>query len=134
MVPLPLMLNDILTMKSFRTMPAPGVFDDANVTAKKCWQKAQRLADEFWHLWRQYCLTTLQHGKMWLRSQQNVAVDDIIILRDEAICRCDWLSARVKAVYPSAADLVRSCKVTIANAKQQDGPPTTSDFVPQVTR
>lgn len=119
--PLPLTPNHILTMKSAGILPPPGVFERADLSARKMWRKAQFLADEFWRLWRRDFLATLQSRKKWQRRQPNLLVGDVVILRDEAVCRAEWRLARVEEVYPAADGLVRSCKVSVADPAKDYG-------------
>ncbi|XP_070180041.1 uncharacterized protein [Littorina saxatilis] len=109
--PLPLTPNHILTMKAVGVLPIPGIFDGADVEARKKWRRVQRLADEFWRLWRLDFLASLRRRRKWLLPQRNVAVGDVVVLRDEAVCRADWPLGLVTEVRPSDDGLVRTCKL-----------------------
>ncbi|XP_070211590.1 uncharacterized protein [Littorina saxatilis] len=50
--PRPLTPNHVLTMKSGAILPPPGVFEDPDLYARKRWRCVQRMADEFWLLWK----------------------------------------------------------------------------------
>ena len=119
--PLPLTPNHILTMKSAGILPPPGVFERADLVARKCWRRAQFLADEFWRLWRKDFLATLQTRKKWKQRQPNLAIGDVVIMRDEGVCRSDWRLARVEDVYPGEDGLVRRCKVSVADPSPDYG-------------
>jgi hypothetical protein len=97
------------------------VFERTDLHAKKCWRKAQFLADEFWRLWRRDYLATLQTRRKWQRRQPNLTVGDVVIMRDEGVCRADWRLARVEEVYPAADGLIRNCKVSVADPSKDYG-------------
>ncbi|KAL8601152.1 hypothetical protein ACOMHN_002959 [Nucella lapillus] len=95
-------------------LPPPGVFDEADLYARKQWRKVQHLSNEFWRLWRKDFLMTLHVRRKWQKRQPNVEVGDIVILRDDGVFRADWRLARGIEVYPGQDGLVRSCKVRVA--------------------
>jgi len=113
--PRPITPNHILTMKSGSTLPPPGVFEDADLYSKKRWRCVQRLADEFWLLWRRQYITLLQTRRVWQRPQTNVQVGDIVVLHDQTLHRSEWRMARVIEAKPSADGLVRRVKVFLGS-------------------
>eukprot|EP00745_Piridium_sociabile_P015413 TRINITY_DN22861_c0_g1_i2.p1 TRINITY_DN22861_c0_g1~~TRINITY_DN22861_c0_g1_i2.p1 ORF type:complete len:272 (-),score=34.88 TRINITY_DN22861_c0_g1_i2:709-1524(-) len=119
--PLPLTPNHILTAKSSGILPPPGVFEGADMVARKAWRRVQFLADEFWRRWRKDFLATLQTRRKWRRRQQNLTKGDVVIVRDQGSCRSDWRLARVEEAYPGDDGLVRKCKVSIADPSQGYG-------------
>ena len=119
--PLPLTPNHILTGKSAGILPPPGVFEGADLVAKKCWRKVQFLADEFWRRWRKDFLATLQVRRKWRRRQPNLAAGDVVIMREEGVCRGDWRLARVEEAYVAEDGLVRKCKVSVADPSPSYG-------------
>ncbi|XP_070180485.1 uncharacterized protein [Littorina saxatilis] len=52
-----------------------------------------------------------QRRRKWLLPQRNLAVGDVVVLRDEAVCRADWPLGLVTEVRPSDDGLVRTCKL-----------------------
>lgn len=126
--PLPLTPNHILTMKSQGILPPPGVFSEADMYCKRQWRKAQFLADEFWRRWRNDYLATLQYRRKWCKRQPNVAVNDVVLLRDENVCRAYWRMGRVKEVFPSKDGLVRSCTVVVPSPGQKYGSKSAKDI------
>ena len=119
--PLPLTPNHILTTKSSGVLPPPGVFEAADLVARKAWRRVQFLADEFWNRWRKDFLATLQTRRKWRRRQQNLVKGDVVILRDEGLCRSDWRLALVEKTYPGDDGLVRRCQVSTAEPGQSYG-------------
>ena len=125
--PLPLTPNRILTMKSASILPPPGAFEDADMYVQKRWRSVQRLADEFWQLWRREYLATLQARRVWQKRRDNVAVGDIVLLRDDQAFRSEWKMARVVDAFQSDDGLVRSAKLKMASSsRDSSGKPTSS--------
>jgi hypothetical protein len=112
--PRPLTPNHILTMKSGPILPPPGVFTDAALYVRQRWRRVQRLADEFWRLWRREYLALLQSRRVWQHPQTNVAVGDVVIVHDQNACRSEWPLGRVESVFPGDDGLVRKVKLTMA--------------------
>ena len=119
--PLPLTPNHILTAKSAGILPPPGVFESPEAEVRKSWRRVQSLADEFWRRWRTEYLTTLQFRRKWSQRQPNLAVGDVVLMRDETLHRMEWRLARVEEVYPGEDGLVRRCKVTRAESTAGSG-------------
>ncbi|XP_070208380.1 uncharacterized protein [Littorina saxatilis] len=121
--PRPLTPNHVLTMKSGAILPPPGVFEDPDLYARKRWRCVQRMADEFWLLWKSQYLTLLQKRRVWQRPQANVQVGDV--LHDQNLCRSEWCMARVIEVMPGSDGLVRRVKVHVGTkALDNHGRPT----------
>ncbi|GFR59492.1 Gag-pol fusion polyprotein [Elysia marginata] len=114
--PRPLTPNHLLTMKSSVPLPPPGVFEEAELYIRKRWRCVQRLADEFWRAWKGEYLATLQPRPKWQNPQRNIAVDDVVILHDDNVCRNEWKLARVVEAVPSADGLVRSAKIMMSSS------------------
>jgi hypothetical protein len=113
--PLPLSPVNLLTMKTKVIMPMPGRFDDnVELYCRKQWRRVQHLAQEFWSRYRKEFLTKLQERSKWNKTQRNLKVDDIVLLKDDSLCRNDWPMARVVDVYTGPDNLVRSVKLRIA--------------------
>ena len=105
--------------ESFRTlmkvkvlMPPPGVFLREDLYSKKRWRRVQHLANEFWNRWRREFLHTLQTRQRWVKPQRNLAVGDIVVVKDDHLPRNEWKLARVEQTLPSDDGFVR--KVVLA--------------------
>lgn len=112
--PLPLTPNHVLTMKSGLVMPPPGKFVKEDLYLRKRWRRVQYLTNLFWARWKKEYLHTLQPRKIWTEPQRNLEVNDIVILKDEGLCRTDWSIAKVVETFPSDDGLVRKVKLVMA--------------------
>ena len=123
----PLTPNQLLTMKTDLILPPPGNFESSDLYATKRWRRVQYLANQFWKRWKGEYLQNLQIRSKWNRSQPNLEVDDIVIIKDDDQPRGQWQLGRIVETYPSSDGLVRSVKViTATSALDKTGKPMRS--------
>ena len=118
----PLTPNQLLTMKTKIILPPPGNFQKASMYSRKHWQRTQYLVNEFWARWRAEFLQNLQVRSKWLKPKRNLAVGDIVLLKDDNQSRNVWQLARVTETYASEDGLVRKVKIamTVSDLKAND--------------
>ena len=112
--PEPLTPNHLLTMKSKVLMSPPGIFQREDIYLRRRWRRVQHLTNAFWERWRKEFLSTLQLRKKWITPKRNMAVNDVVLMKDENAPRNVWRLARVKEVFPSKDGLVRKVKLAMA--------------------
>lgn len=71
------------------------------------WKNCEFLAQRFWRQWSSEYLSRLQHRPKWLKRQQNIKVDDIVLIRDERILPNQWPLGKVIEAHPGDDGLVR---------------------------
>ena len=71
----------------------------------------QYLAILFWKRWRKEYLTTLQQRSKWVKSRQNLRIDDIVLLVDNSVPRGQWPLGRVCSLKTSKDNMVRTVDV-----------------------
>ena len=81
--PLPLTPAMLLTQKTRPLGPLPGTFTTQDVYARQRWRKLQFLAGQFWTRWRREYIQNLQVRTKWNKEQRNLAVGDIVLMKDE---------------------------------------------------
>ena len=82
----------------------------------------QYLANEFWNKWKADYLQSMQTRQKWVKARRNMAVDDVVIVKDNSLPRNCWPLARVVQTYPSDDGLVRKVKVLVADSSlDKDG-------------
>ena len=112
----PLTPKQVLTMKSRVVSPPPGVFQKADVYCRKRWRISQHMANAFWTRWRKEYLQLLQERQKWTKERRNLAVGDVVLLKDEAEARDRWPMAKVIEVHPSSDGLIRSVTLRVGNS------------------
>lgn len=111
----PLTPNHILTMKSGTALPPPGNFPAEDKYSRKRWRRVQSLAEAFWSRWKTEYLQSLQQRQKWTQVSRNLAIGDIVYLKDDNVVRNDWRLGKVTKVHPSADGLVRKVTILTAN-------------------
>lgn len=110
----PLTPNHLLTMKTKVVLPPPGNFPSTSLYSHKRWRRTQYLVNEFWVRWRTEFLQNLQPRKKWLSPKRNMAVGDIVLLKEDNLPRNHWRLGRIVDVYVDDDGLVRKVKVALA--------------------
>ena len=77
--------SNILTMKTSVAMPQPGEISKPDAYSKRRWQRVQHIAEEFWSRRRKEFLQSLQVRPIWKKRNQNFAVGDIVLLRNDCL-------------------------------------------------
>ena len=120
--PVPLAPCQLLTMKSSVVLTPPGVFQRADLYSRKRWRRVQYLANEFWNKWKADYLQLLQTRQKWVKARRNMAVDNVVIVKEDSLPRNRWPLARVVQTYQSDDGLVRKVKVLVADPSiHEDG-------------
>lgn len=113
---MPLTPSMLLTMKSNIIIPPPSDFSEADIYSSKRWRSVQHLANVFWKRWRSEYLSQLQSRQKWVNSKSdNIAVGDIVLMKDENSPRNQWPLAKVEECNTSSDQNVRSAKLLLGN-------------------
>ncbi|XP_028405254.1 uncharacterized protein LOC114527759 [Dendronephthya gigantea] len=113
----PITPSNILTVKTKIILPPPGVFEREDLYARRRWRRVQYLANLFWSRWKKEYLLLLQQRHKWTTTRRNVAVGDVVLLKDENLSRNVWSMGRVTATNPDSAGYVRSVVLRTSNAE-----------------
>ncbi|CAG7725919.1 unnamed protein product [Allacma fusca] len=89
------------------TARADSTFVDNNTTCNNNWKKVQKLHQNFWRRWSSEYLTRLQQRPKWLKQQVNIAINDLVLVKDERFPPLKWKLGRVTEVHPGTDGLVR---------------------------
>ena len=103
--------------KALLSFPEPGSTIDLTIPPACRWQHLTQMRNSFWFRWRTEVLNQMQQRNLWLRPQRSLAVNDIVILKDENTPPGRWPLARVTMVLPGPDGLVRV--VTVRTATSQ---------------
>ena len=109
--PIPVSPMSLLTLRE-------GVQNDAQIFSDKDlleygrhrWRRVQFLADQFWICWKRDYLKSLQIRKKWRKPNRNVAVGDVVVIKDKSQ-RNLWPMGLVLDVKTSKDGLVRSATI-----------------------
>ena len=77
----------------------------------------QFLADQFWRRWSREYLRTIIARQKWCKRKKNFAVDDVILVVDNATHRSQWSIGRITATHPEQHGFVRQVSVKTKGAQ-----------------
>lgn len=121
--PAPLSPMTLLTQKSKVVyLPFGNFDDDCALHSKRQWRRVQYFANQFWSRFRKEYLCQIQTRTKWLKKQRNFEIGDVVLLKDDSVCRSDWPMARVVDVYPDSNGFVRSVKLKMARKNLNETP------------
>ncbi|CAI6350178.1 unnamed protein product [Macrosiphum euphorbiae] len=113
----PLTAGHFLTMGPPASIPQPYTHDHPLAyTLRQRWTLVQQIQLHFWQRWQKEYLQNLQTRKKWQRPDRNLAVDDLVIIK-EPTPPLTWSTARVVKLYPGEDNVVRVADVKLANGK-----------------
>lgn len=102
--------NHLLLLKTLPSLPS-GVFQAADVYARRRWRQVQYMADLFWKRWVKEYLTQLQERQRWSAVKRNLVPGDIVLIVDDTAPRNSWVMGRVVQTFPDRSGFV--CQVRI---------------------
>ncbi|XP_075148905.1 uncharacterized protein LOC142222579 [Haematobia irritans] len=87
--------------------------DLVNLTPNRLgyWQHVQNMFQGFWRRWHQEYLTSLQQRPKWNRPQPNLAVGDVVVVKEKNLPPSKFLLAKVIETYPGIDGNVRAVKL-----------------------
>lgn len=80
------------------------------------WQLLNQIHQSFWKRWSSEYLTTLQAKSKWYRPQSNLAIGDLVLLRQPNVPPTVWKLGRIVSVHPGEDGVVR-----VATVRTRDG-------------
>lgn len=75
------------------------------------WQLCERLKQEFWKIWSDEYISTLQKRNKWTEVNDNLKIGDIVLIKDEINPPLRWPLAKIVATFPGKDGLVRTVEV-----------------------
>ena len=101
-------------------MAYPETEIDLSMAQTERWTLCQQIVQGFWKRWSKECLQQMQAYYKWKKKKPNLAVGDVVLLRDKSYFQTHWGLARVVELFPGRDGLVRSVDVVTCKVKQPD--------------
>ena len=73
------------------------------------------MANEFWCRWKKEYLASLQQRSKWKNPRKNLAVGDIVMVKDDSLPRNSWQLACLSQANISNDSQVRTVQVTVGD-------------------
>ena len=86
-------------------------------TGLRRWRRVQALADQFWRGWRDHYLQDLNVRNKWDKEKKDLAVGDVVLIKDKQAKRADWRLGRIHRVTPGSDGHVRRVIVRHLDAR-----------------
>ena len=93
---------------------------DLTVAQTKRWTLCQSLVQGFWKRWSKEYLSQLQAKYKWKTEKPNLAVGDIVLMKDSSYFQTHWGLARVVKLHPGEDGLVRAVDVAVCKVTRPD--------------
>ena len=116
----PLTPGHLLIGKSLMAYPETEL--DLKVSQSDRWTLCQAMVQSFWRRWSKEYRSQLQVRNKWRTAQPNLAVGDVVLMKDSSSFQTHWGLARVSKVFPGDDGLVRAVDVTVCKAQLPDKP------------
>ena len=109
-------LKTLVNDNKYVVVPPPGDFDMNDLHSRKRWRRVQIMADSFGKQWKKYVVLLLQKRPKSQKSQRNVKILDVVLLKEDDLLRNRWKLGRVVGVISSIDDHVRRVKLIIGDS------------------
>lgn len=105
-----------LTGSPMLTLPLSNYEDERNLNLRQRWQLTEHMMQRFWKLWSNDYLTQLQARSKWQKPTKNMAIGDIVLVKENNLPPGKWAMGRVIDVHPGEDGHVR-----VTTVKTQSG-------------
>lgn len=78
------------------------------------WKLVNQSVQSFWRRWHSEYLNTLQIRNRWTHDMPNIAVNDMVIVKEPNVPPLRWRMARVQEVLPGTDGIVRVVRLRTA--------------------
>ena len=128
----PLTPGHFLVGRALKAYPVQKISYDPGPA--KRWDHCTRVSQRFWSRWSHEYLQQLQRAVKWHRPKKNYAVGDIVLLTENETYQCQWITAKVVAVYPGRDGLVRTVDLKIEHISTPEKWSNKQDFMNKMKR
>ncbi|EDX05789.1 GD21616 [Drosophila simulans] len=111
---------DVLTPEHFLNGGPPSSFDEPDITGLNynrldSWQRISFLQQIFWSRWKEEYLTLLQQRSKWRTPKPGVAMDNVVLAKDENLPPMRWPLAKVIQLIPGRDGVARVAELRTAS-------------------
>jgi len=97
-------------------VPEPSIAEEKPTRLSR-WQHLQQMREHFWNRWSTEYLHTLAHRPKWFRSNVDVQVGRLCLLRGETTPPNKWPLARIEKLHPGKDGHVRVVEVRTSTSR-----------------
>ena len=118
--------------RALKAYPADKIHHDPGPA--KRWDHCTRVSQKFWSRWSHEYLQQLQRAVKWHKPNKNYEVGDIVILTENETYQCQWITAKVVAVYPGKDGVVRTVDLQVEHITRPEKWINKDDYLNKLKR
>ena len=99
--------------RAIKSYPEKDIPED--ISLLKRWNLGQAMVQHFWTRWSSEYLSSLQARTKCTKTQPNLEVGDVVVLREDQTFACNWPLAKVTQIFPGKDGLVRVATIRTAS-------------------
>lgn len=88
------------------SIPEPD-YQDANIGRLDRWQLIESKKQAFWRRWHKEFITRMQHRPKWMEPGREIAVDDVVLIKEDNLPPGRWKLAKVIDLHPGKDNVTR---------------------------
>ncbi|KAL0829434.1 hypothetical protein ABMA28_004206 [Loxostege sticticalis] len=111
----PLTPGHFLIGEPLVAVPEPSLVD-TKLSPLDRWNMIQKMLQCLWQRWQSEYLTSLQHRYKWNVAQPSIALDSIVLVKDDRLPPGKWLLARVIEKHPGSDGITRVVTLKTSNS------------------
>lgn len=99
-------------------VPGPSTVEQPSLRLSR-WQQIQQMTEHFWTRWSREYLQSLQPKTKWTQDQPSIWLNDLVLIRTEALPPTKWPLGRITALHPGKDGRIRVATVRTATSTFQ---------------
>lgn len=93
------------------SVPHPHIADTKDISRLQRWQRVESLKQHFWNRFSNEYISTLQQKQKWRASTGNLALGDMVLVREANLSPLLWMLGRVTNIITGSDDVGRVADV-----------------------
>lgn len=106
---------------------------ESEVSNLKRWKLVQCLLQTFWKRWHLEYLPQFQVRGKWTAGSRPIAIDDIVVVKEDSITPSNWKLARVVKVHPGKDGVIRVATIRTVTGSEMKRPTVKLCILPTET-
>ena len=123
----PLTPGHFLVGRAIKSYPREKIHYNPSLSQR--WAYCHKVSERFWSRWSHEYLQQLQRAVKWHRKTRDYVVGDYVLLTDHSTYQCQWINARIVAVYPGKDGVVRTVDLQIEHVSTPPKWASKKDFM-----
>ncbi|CAH2096333.1 unnamed protein product [Euphydryas editha] len=109
----PLTPGHFLTGRPLTSLPCETISDATGLTMNR-YRRVEQLRQQFWRRWSREYIGELQHRTKWKTHHDDIAIDRLVLIKDENLPPLKWRLGRITRIYPGTDGVTRVADIRTA--------------------